>query len=524
MKSRYRFALNLIGACGILTLPANGANPFSISVTYTGDPAYESYFTSAAAYWERLIPSYIDGNQGLADFQGIAITAATATVDGIGGNLASAGPTFYGTDDSSYRLATAGNMTFDVADAAAMGSNLGKVVLHEMAHVIGIGTLWGLNGLYDQINAPGNYTGANGLAGYNAEFGQSGTSVPVELGGGTGTAHGHWNEVDGGGSNTGISSSVSGLDMRYELMTGWINPSDPFFVSNTTRGGLRDLGYDVQNAALRTWNSTSNDGAADWQSTGNWTGTTTPTKTDIAKFDDYAGPRSLTLDNAAFSAETLQLANSQSVLIQAGTLDVWNINATSSGTTTFQDVTLSGSPNISVSSGSSLIFGNVTAANLLGGGTIGGNVTVAGVHSIGGFGPTGTQTFSNSLSYSSGSIFEWNLNTATNAFDSLVIGDSGSLTVANGAVFKIFSTTAFTDSFWNTPRSWSVMDGFDMSNFSLAYVANSQVPTSSSIASEGFFSFTSESGSSLVWTPVPEPTSALSGLLIAGGLWRRRRS
>jgi hypothetical protein len=36
----------------------------------------------------------------------------------------------------------------------------------------------------------------------------------------------------------------------------------------------------------------------------------------------------------------------------------------------------------------------------------------------------------------------------------------------------------------------------------------------------GSFSFT---GSTLTWTAVPEPTSALAGLLIAAGLLRRRR-
>jgi hypothetical protein len=39
-------------------------------------------------------------------------------------------------------------------------------------------------------------------------------------------------------------------------------------------------------------------------------------------------------------------------------------------------------------------------------------------------------------------------------------------------------------------------------------------------SSEGYFSI---SGGTLKWTAVPEPTSALAGLLLGGGLLRRRR-
>jgi hypothetical protein len=91
------------------------------------------------------------------------------------------------------------------------------------------------------------YTGPAGLAAYNDEFNQSGTFVPVELGGGGGTANAHWDEVNGGSGNTGRASDLVPPpfnDMRYELMTGWLNPPALFMSSLTVRSMI-DLGYVV---------------------------------------------------------------------------------------------------------------------------------------------------------------------------------------------------------------------------------------------------------------------------------------
>lgn len=88
------------------------------------------------------------------------------------------------------------------------------------------------------------YTGPLALAGWKTEFNQPGaTFVPVEKGGGAGTADGHWNEFDGGGVEFGPASTISGMDLSRELMTGWA--SDTFFLSTMTLGGLEDLGYEV---------------------------------------------------------------------------------------------------------------------------------------------------------------------------------------------------------------------------------------------------------------------------------------
>lgn len=216
---------------------------FNISINYTGDSQYQSYFNSAESFWENIITGYQPG----ISLTGFAIAANIEYIDGAYGTLGSAGPTS-GVWQGGYALTTAGSMRFDSADMATMAANgsLGDVIRHEMGHVIGIGTWWSTNNLY--VVGSGRYTGANGLAMYRTEFNQPGaTYIPVELGGGAGTAGGHWNEVDGGWSLTGFVDS-QGRDMRNELMTGWLDA--PTFTSKTTVASLQDIGYTVNISAV----------------------------------------------------------------------------------------------------------------------------------------------------------------------------------------------------------------------------------------------------------------------------------
>ena len=254
IKSNHLLVLaSLLPLCGLAGL-------FTIDLAFDDgmDDGYKSAFANAATFWESKIIDYRSpANWGM---NGIIINATVAYIDGQYGVLGSAGPDYvsYGTAvldgdsaASSVCYSTEGSMTFDSADVDMMigdGSWEG-VIRHEMAHVIGFGTLWGLNLLGDgtiyndfYVDGSGQYTGTAGLAAYQAEFDPDATFVPVELGGGAGTADGHWNEVDNGAALTGIMTA-SGDDMRNELMTGWLNA--PTFLSNTTLGQFYDLGYTV---------------------------------------------------------------------------------------------------------------------------------------------------------------------------------------------------------------------------------------------------------------------------------------
>jgi len=239
-------------------LPLCGfAGLFNIGVAFDAEmnDEYKSAFTDAVTFWESKITGYrVNG------LNGITINAEVSYIDGVYGVLGSAGPTnvAFGTvlldgdaEVSRVCYSTQGRMTFDSADVDMMINNgsWGEVIRHEMAHVIGFGALWGIdlfgngilyNDFYDA--GSGEYTGAAGLAAYQAEFDPDATFVPVELEGGTGTADGHWDEVYGGASLTGIAT-LSGDDMANELMTGWLTP--PTFLSDTTLGQFYDLGYTV---------------------------------------------------------------------------------------------------------------------------------------------------------------------------------------------------------------------------------------------------------------------------------------
>lgn len=230
---------------------------FDASVT----PAQQQVFEDAAAFWNSTITGYdlLYNNVGVEEAHSLTINVSIPYIDGVGLVLGSAGPEvvkYY--DDNPLGAPTvalwytlSGSMEFDSADVDAMLANnsLYGVVLHEMAHVIGIGTLWEFNtvngyGVDLYTSGSGQYLGPNALAAWQSEFGQAGaTHVPVELGGGPGTANGHWNEVDVQAGLTGITSSITGMDFAYELMTGWTDGT--FFLSEVTLGGLDDLGYIV---------------------------------------------------------------------------------------------------------------------------------------------------------------------------------------------------------------------------------------------------------------------------------------
>ena len=247
--------------------------PFDIVITYTQNASdYQSAFEAAEARWESIITGWTDGvnivsNNGGNSFYNVGDNLSSlfinaGTFDGSpGGVLGSAGPTEI-VNDGSVWLASHGAMNFDTADLdnlQAAGS-LEDVILHEMGHVLGIGTLWTINDLYD--NGTGEYDGANGVAQYQTEFNNDATFVPVELGGGGGTANGHWDEtrpvsagdtvLDPNGLTVIDPNNINfGKSRTAALMTGFLDSGADTFISNTTGGSLQDLGYDVSFAAIQ---------------------------------------------------------------------------------------------------------------------------------------------------------------------------------------------------------------------------------------------------------------------------------
>ena len=240
-KQLHRLGYALSVAIALATATAQAATSFSLTLDFTGgglSASQQAVFADAATFWENHVTGYQPG----IGISGITIAASGSYIDGLGGTLGEGGPTAGGTFNG-YTLATTGIIQLDTADLTNMENNdsLYDVILHEMAHVMGFGTLWTDNGVY--TNGTGQYTGTNALATYKNEFNQPGaTFVPVELGGGTGTANGHWDEVNGGSGPTGITDSL-GRDMRDELMTGWVDKPAKIFVSRTTLASFTDIGF-----------------------------------------------------------------------------------------------------------------------------------------------------------------------------------------------------------------------------------------------------------------------------------------
>jgi fibronectin-binding autotransporter adhesin len=165
-----------------------------------------------------------------------------------------------------------------------------------------------------------------------------------------------------------------------------------------------------------------------------------------------------------------------------------------------------------------------------------GNIQTAGT-AVTASNPTatlGTETFTTGITYNEGSIFEWNLtgNTATEngtrGTDYDAVNTGALVTTGTGAIFRVVLNGAqnFSETFWETTRTWAdIFNVTDNPNPDIASIFTSiqywnSAGTLGTPAGQGSFSM---SGTTLTWTAVPEPTSALAGLLLGAGLLRRRR-
>jgi hypothetical protein len=230
-----------------------GGAGYALTLCFTSSmtASQRAVFRSAAQRWESIITGDVPDAAGTVPagscganptldmtFDDLVIFASVEPIDGPGAVLGAAGWCYRRVGG----LPVAGLMFFDEADVASLeaAGSFGSVILHEMGHVLGIGTLWSNLGLLQNPSSGGSvldtyFSGASGIAGFEAIGGSTytgGQKVPVENTGGPGTANGHWRE------------SV----LVNELMTGYLNSgSNP--LSLLTVRSLTDLGYVVNPAA-----------------------------------------------------------------------------------------------------------------------------------------------------------------------------------------------------------------------------------------------------------------------------------
>lgn len=206
-------------------------------------------FRGAEEFWDNRILGYSDTIPG--DIRPQLNGRLTITVFGQdfgGGVLAAAGVTAQVGSVLGGRnraVATASQMFFDPNTIADFNQNdLQDVVIHEMGHALGIGTLWDANNLIQPIPPRGGilqYRGINARREFAREAGFNRPQVgfvPIEQQGGPGTALGHWDDDN-------FFFNSQNIDNRVELLTGFFIPNTERFVSETTFASLVDLGYVV---------------------------------------------------------------------------------------------------------------------------------------------------------------------------------------------------------------------------------------------------------------------------------------
>ena len=206
---------------------------FNITIQFNGtwSQSLHDVFVTAADRLTSMIagdlPNVSVRNKGtVTTIDDITISAELGAIDGSGGILGQAGPTSLRT--GSYLPATA-QMQFDIADVTDMGITVfSQVVLHEMSHSLGFGSIWDRLGLVTN----GEYTGTNAVDAYHSILHGTG-NIAVEQDGGSGTAGSHWDEET----------------FNNELMTGYINDGPNYFTAMSA-ASFADLGYQLSSDYL----------------------------------------------------------------------------------------------------------------------------------------------------------------------------------------------------------------------------------------------------------------------------------
>lgn len=195
--------------------------------------ARRGVFERAAARWDRVIDSSFDPIEVEGEIiRGLQIDASIERIDGPEGVLGQAGPRILRADNG---LPVKGIMQFDEADVARLEEqgSFEDVILHEMAHVLGFGTLWGRQGL---IRASGTndprFTGPAAAREFAVLDPDGGADVPIANTGGGGTREAHWRE----------------LIFGDELLTGFLSGANRP-LSRMSIASFEDIGYDVDYTA-----------------------------------------------------------------------------------------------------------------------------------------------------------------------------------------------------------------------------------------------------------------------------------
>ncbi len=231
--------------------------PYDVELVFIdrGTAAQDQAFVDAAARWGDIIAGdvpdadfgsdplesnvCIDGQQEIVEIiDDVRIFVSITSIDGPGGTLARAGPCV---TRGLSNLPIVGIVEFDEPDLdrLELDGDMEAVILHEMGHVLGVGTIWGPQwrnllrnpSLPNRRGADTHFAGQNAIVAFDAAGGAaySDSKVPVENQANVGSSDGHWRE--------------SVLDL--ELMTPFLTAGQPNPLSAITIESVKDLGYSV---------------------------------------------------------------------------------------------------------------------------------------------------------------------------------------------------------------------------------------------------------------------------------------
>lgn len=250
MKGGLRSVLVLVVALGCGKDPGgpgSGGGPasttYDITLRFVTNPPLPHHLSAvqdAATLWTRVItgdipPLAVTTSSGSCGggmltqnetVDDILVWIQIQPIDGPGDILGQGGPCAVRAGSG---LPAIGLMILDSADMTS--TLMRRVIIHEMGHALGFGTVWGNRALI--VGEGGSdpiFSGAQAVSNFDAVGGllYTGAKVPVENTGGAGTRDAHWRE------------SVFG----NELMTGFIGSSSDK-LSRVTVGSMGDLGYTV---------------------------------------------------------------------------------------------------------------------------------------------------------------------------------------------------------------------------------------------------------------------------------------
>ena len=223
---------------GTITNDERDTPGFQITVQFVDGPggpvpaAVRSAATQALARWSRVItgdvPGVTVGGNFIDDFEMVVqMGLLGGTAEGPGGVLANARPTaFRGGGNAG--LPYSGITGIDPNDISFNPSALMDVLTHEIGHALGFTP--GAN-VFSQWIVGDTFTGANAVREFNAVFGRTGTSVPLQPG-----VRAHWDETV---FDNELMSPETALNGDY--------------ISRVTIGALADMGYTVNYAAAEAY-------------------------------------------------------------------------------------------------------------------------------------------------------------------------------------------------------------------------------------------------------------------------------